>query len=903
MTVRNLDALLAPASVAIVGASERPGSVGSMIVRNILAAGFGGEVHLVNPKHARLFGRDCHPSLDAIRQTTGRSPDLAVIATPAPSIAGLVAEVTACGCRAAAVITAGLDAAAKQAMLDAARPGLVRILGPNSIGLMLPNLKLNASFAHRSALPGDLAFLSQSGALVTAVIDWACDRGIGFSHVISLGDMADVDFGDMLDYLASDTKSRAILVYMEALTHAPKFMSAARRAARAKPVIVIKSGRNAAAAKAAQSHTGRLAGQDAAYGAAFRRAGVLRVNDLAALFEAAEVLARVPRLAGERLAILTNGGGAGVLAADHLADHGGLLAELEPATLARLDGVLPAGWSHGNPVDVVGDAGPERYAAALEALLADSGTDTILAIDCPTALSSGTAIAEAVVNSYDNLQKRQGVSSGRTKTLLTNWLGEGAAAEARSLFATKGIATFDTPGAAVGGFMQLVEHARAQAALMRTPTSRPADDGIDEAAATALIGRLQRDDQQMLSEADAKSLLAAYGIAVAASIVAATANEVGAAAAKLLASHDSVVVKILSPDLTHKSDVGGVQLGLATAEAAALAAREMQTRIAAKLPEARLEGFTVSAMIRRPAARELIVGMSTDATFGPLLMFGAGGTAVEVIGDTALALPPLDVVLAKDLVARTRISRLLKGYRDRKPADIDAIADALVRLSAMVCQHREILEVDINPLLADDAGVIALDARIRIAGISDPPRPPLVVHPYPTGWEKHFKIKDAEQVLLRPIRPDDAALYPKFFEQVTMEDRRLRFFSVQKELPQLFVARLTQIDYAREIAFVALAETNGDLLGVARFAADPDYERAEYAVLLRSDLKGLGLGWLLMRQLIDYATATGVGELFGSVLVENTTMLRMCRELGFEVAADPDDDAVKTVTLRIRQIA
>jgi acetyltransferase len=891
MTIRNLEAMLAPARVALVGATPRPGSVGGTIARNLVDGGFNGVVDLVNPKHGLIFGRTCHHRLADLPDV----PDLAVIATPALTVPGIVRELAEMGCRAAVVITAGLDEAHKRAMFEAARERLLRVLGPNSIGLMLPQIGLNASFAHRAALPGDLAFLSQSGALVTAVVDWASARGIGFSHVVSLGDMADVDFGDLIDYLAGDTRSRAILIYMEAVTHAPKFLSAARRAARVKPVIVIKSGRHASAARAAASHTGRLAGHDGAYEAAFRRAGVLRVMNLAELFEAAEIIARVPRLAGERLMILTNGGGAGVLAADHLADQNGTLAELQPATRAALGALLPPAWSKANPVDVIGDASPERYAAALKAVLEGDECDAVLSIYCPTALASSATTASQVVETYRQTRT--------TKPLVTNWLGDGGVAAGRAIFSREGIATFDTPGAAVRGFMQLVRHARAQDELMRTPPALPASEAPEQAKAANILRAALDAGRSALSEAEGKALLACYRIPVAETLTPDTAADAGEAAKALLGVHGAVVLKIRSDDISHKSDVGGVRLDLKSTAEVEAAARDMLARVAALRPDARVQGFTLSPMIRRPQAQELILGMSVDATFGPMIMFGAGGTSVEVVADTSLALPPLDMVLARDLIGRTRIARLLAGYRDRKPADVDAIAQTLVRLSALICAHPQIREIDINPLLADAAGVIALDARVSVADEALDPRPPLAVKPYPAQWEKALSLPglapDLRDVLLRPIRPEDEALYEAFLKRVTAEDLRLRLLAPQKGLSHRFLARLTQIDYAREIAFVALSTASGELLGVSRFAADPDFVRAEYAVIARSDLKGAGLGWQLMQHLIAYARATGIKELFGHVLYENTTMLAMCRELGFSVERDPDDTALRLVSLKL----
>ncbi len=886
MTVRNLEGMFSPRSVALVGASPEPGSVGATVARNLLRGGFKGRIDFVNPKHREILGRPCHPSVAALPET----PDLAVVATPPAAVPGVVAALAEKGARAAAVITAGVGALAKP-MLEAARPGCLRILGPNCLGLMVPGIGLDASFAHRAAPAGDLAFISQSGALLTAVVDWAAGRGIGFSHVVSLGEMADADFGDLLDYLAGDASSRAILLYMEAVTAAPKFLSAARRAARVKPVVVVKSGRHEAGRRAAMSHTGALAGSDAAYDAAFRRTGLLRVATLPDLFAAAEVLARVPRLEGERLAILTNGGGAGVLAADELQDAHGVPAVLSPGTLAALDAVLPPTWSRGNPVDIIGDAGPERYRAALSALLEDPENDAILAIQCPTAIASATEAAEAVIQTIAAAR-----AGGRMKPVLANWLGEDAPREARALFSANGIPSFDTPSAAVTGFTQLVRHARAQRELAATP---PVLEGgaCDPEAAARVIAEALAGGRTALTAIEAKTVLAAYGIPVVESRVARDPAEVRAAAEALLAGHTACVVKILSRDITHKSDVGGVRVGLETGAAAEGAAREMLARVAKARPEARVEGFMVEPMIRRPNAHETIVGASVDRTFGPMILFGAGGTAVEVIQDSALALPPLDMLLARHLIAETRIARLLAGYRDRPPADIGALAGILARASDLLVRHAEIRELDINPVLVDENGAIALDARIAIADPARAPRPPLAIRPYPSEWRRLFEISGFGEIEARPVRPEDEPLYRPFFAKVTPEDIRLRFFTARGDFSHRFLATLTQIDYAREMAFVAVSRETGEMLGVVRMLLDPDRERGEYGVLVRSDLHGRGLGWRLMTLLIDYARGEGVRELTGLVLAENITMLKMARELGFAAHPVAGDASVREVVL------
>ncbi len=895
MTIRNLGHLLAPGSLAFIGASPEPGSVGAIVTANLRAGGFKGPLWLVNPRHARIGSERCY----ATPADLPGVPDLAVIATPPATIPRLIAELGEKGTRAAVVITAGISGDLRRDMLEAARPYCLRIQGPNCLGLLRPPIGLNASFGNSMPLKGDLAFLSQSGALVTAIIDWAATRDIGFSHVISMGDMADVDFGDLLDYLAGDAESRAILLYMEQLTHAPKFLSAARRAARAKPVIVLKAGRNATAAKAASSHTGALAGSDAAYNAIFRRAGLLRVKELGELFGAAEMLSPPPPLLGERLAILTNGGGAGVLAADSLADEGGVLASLSPETKDALDSVLPATWSKGNPIDIIGDAGPDRYAASIDAVLADGANDAVLVMNCPTALASSDEAAGVVIAA----DAKRKAAHRPSKPVLTNWLGDGGAARSRALFSAAGIPTFETPDAAITGFMQLVHYRRAQEELMQTPPSLPGGMHFDHDRAQKILNEALRAGREILSEVEAKALLSAYGVPVVRTEIAEDAEGVGRIAADILKDDTACVVKILSDDISHKSDVGGVRLAIKSAEEAREAARAMLAKVHDLKPEARIRGFTVQPMVSRPHAHELIVGMSEDQTVGPLMMFGAGGTAVEVIADTAHALPPLDLKLARTLIHETRIYRLLEGYRDQPRVDLAAIALALVRVSYLVAAHAEIRELDINPLLADENGCVALDARVRIADPAVSPRKPIAIRPYPVEWEETTELAGIGRVDIRPIRPEDETLYALFFSSITPDDIRMRFFTANPDLSFKFLARLTQIDYAREMAFVAIAADTGELLGVARLIADPDYTKAEYGVLVRSDLKAKGLGWRLMQHLIAYAQNEKLDELYGEVLATNTTMLRMCSEMGFEIGADARDAGIRTVRLKLGSAA
>jgi len=858
-------------------------------MRNLLNAGFSGAIMPVNPKHSEVAGQRCYPDVASFPSP----PDLAVICTPPDTVPGLIAELGSRGTRGAIVITAGFreigsehGASLERAMLEAGRPYLMRIVGPNCVGVVSTPIKLNASFAPGNALAGGIAFVAQSGAMVTTVLDWASARGIGFSHLVSLGDMADVDFGDMLDYLTGDTATKAILLYIEAVTSPRKFMSAARAASRLKPVIAIKAGRHEAAAKAAASHTGALAGMDAVYDAAFRRAGILRVRTLDELFDAVETVAAAPEFSGEGLTVLTNGGGVGVLATDGLIDQGGTLTPLAPETVAKLDGVLPRTWSRSNPVDIIGDATGKRYGEALSILLEAPETNGVLVLNCPTAIASGIEAAQAVI----------GAAAGKRRCVLTNWLGSGSAADARRLFAAARIPTFETPEDAISGFMHLVQYRRGQAIIKEVPSSVATEFVPDLAKARTLVADTLAEGQEWLSQTVVHDLLRCYRIPSPRLKLVADVEEAVAAAREFAAP---LALKIASPDIVHKSDVGGVALNLENADMVRQAAEAMIQRLRMSAPHVRAIGFVVQEMIRKPRAHELIVGMSDDATFGPMIMFGAGGTAVEIMRDTNQALPPLDLQLARDMMRRTRVHRLLEGYRDRPKSDLDAIALTLVKLSALVIAHPEIREIDINPLLADESGAIALDARVRVATAGEASRRPLSIKPYPAHWERRTTLPAIGTVLLRPIRPEDELLYGRLIERLTPQDVRMRFFIARPQMSHKLIARLTQIDYAREMAFVAIEETSGELIGVARFIADPDYRRAEYAVIVASDLKGRGLGWRLMQQLIEYGRHEGLGELYGDVLADNSTMLKMCQELGFKVEAADGDASIRRVTLRL----
>ncbi|SFC25625.1 acetyltransferase [Polaromonas sp. OV174] len=888
MSVRNLEALFQPTSVAVIGASDRKGSVGSVVLRNLKLGGFQGPVWPVNARHVSVGGEQAWPDIDSLPQ----APDLAVICTPAATVPELIAALGRKGTRAAIVLTAGLKQPAvkdgpslEQEMLDAARPHLLRILGPNCIGALVPGAGLNASFAPGNAQPGRLAFVTQSGALATAMLDWANSRGIGFSHFISLGDSADVDFGDVIDYLASDGGTRAILMYAESIKAARKFMSAARAASRNKPVIVVKAGRAPDGARAAASHTGALAGSDAVFDAAVRRAGMLRVDTLEALFDAAETLAHARPWLGERLSILTNGGGAGVLAADALELGGGRLARLSEQTMGGLDQCLPASWSHGNPIDIIGDAPVSRYQDALRVLLAAPDVDAVLFMHAPTAIVPASDIALACLP-----MMRESV-----KPVLTCWLGGAAVALARQSSAQAGIASYSTPERATAAWLQLLSHARNQEALQQIPPATLEDFTPDRAQALALFEQALHDGREWLDGAQAQQLLRAYGIPTIETMKVSDVEEAVAAASQI---GYPVALKIVSPQIIHKSDVGGVALALACAEAVRAAAAQMSEQVMRLQPHAVVLGFTVQAMAQRPGAHELIVGIATDAVFGPVLLLGEGGTAVELRKDHAVALPPLNASLARDLIAQSRLGPLLAGYRGRPAADEQALLATLLKVSQMACDLPWLAELDINPLLVDERGVLALDARIKLRSVPAGEGSRLAIRPYPSMLEERVQLA-GHYLQLRPIRPEDGQRLMAFYAKASPSDMRLRFFMSRREVPHSELARYSQIDYDREMTFIALATgESGELAMVAEVRAicDPDNLRAEFAIQVASSWQGKGLGRLLLDKLTCYLRERGAAEIIGQCLPDNRGMAALARLAGFEVSANPSQE---TVSLRL----
>jgi acetyltransferase len=885
MSTRHLKSLFRPQSIAVVGASTKPRSIGAVVMRNLLRGEFAGPVMPVTAEHPSVGGVLAYPDVACLPKV----PDLALVCTPPATVPGIVRTLGERGTRAVCVMTGGLPRSAgedgapsvMEETMAAARAHGIRLLGPNSMGILVPGIGLNASSSHASALPGKLAFVSQSGALCTAVLDWARDREIGFSHFIHLGDTEGVDFGDVLDYLGSDPSTRAILIYMESIGERRNFMSAARAAARNKPVLAIKAGRSKEGARAAASHTGVLAGEDLVFDAALRRAGMLRVHDIEEIFGAVETLARSKPMKGRRLAVLTNGGGIGVIAADDLAEMEGELAQLPDDVTDKLKAVLPPGWQPGNPIDISADADGDRYVKVLNILSESKAVDAILAMHAPTAISDPTDVAAAIIKTAKDRPRAN---------VMTCWVGNQAVARARHLFSGAGIPTYDTPRAAIQAFMHLLEYRKNQELLMEVPAST--EFVPDTRRARFLIDEALAKGGGTLNEPEAKAVLEAYGIPTVETHVARTPALAGKIA---MSMKEPVALKILSPDILHKSDVGGVMLNLDGAFEVEKAAHAMLERVKAVYPQARIDGFTVQSMARRPGAQELICGVATDPVFGPVIMFGQGGIAVEVIADRAMALPPLNMNLAAELISRTRVARLLEGYRGRPPANREAIQEALVKLSQLVVDFPEIVELDINPLFADSQGVLALDARIKVAP-AKAGTDRLAIRPYPKELEEWFTMTDGRKTLLRPLRPEDEPNHHILVSKLTPEDIRFRFFGLVHELPHSEMARLTQIDYDREMAFIGeidKPEGGRETLGVVRTVTDPDNDAAEFAIVVRSDLKGSGLGKRLLVKMIEYCRSRGTRIIVGQVLKDNQRMLAFVQHLGFLPTRTIDGDIVE----------
>lgn len=872
MTIRNLDALFRPSAVAVVGAG---GALGTLVTRNLLAGGLDGPVMPVQPGHSSVASTVAFPDLTSLPIT----PDLAIVCAAIRPIPEIVFELGRRGTR--AIVVMCRDERPSQEMLDAAQANTVRLLGPDSLGIATPRHGLNASALPLRPRHGPLALVAQSGAMTSAIVEWAETRDLGFALLASLGETADVDFGDILDYLAGEPDAATVMLHVETVTHARKFLSAARALSRLKPVVVLKTGRYSGPPGTPHDP---MTGSDAAFDAAVRRAGMVRVRTIDEMFEMVETFAHRTNPRGDRIAILTDSTGTGSAATDTLIDEGGSLATLSPDTIHELsplsDGVEPT-----NPMRIGSDTVSEAYGRALKALLADNAVDAVVVLNCPSAVVDRDAIVRALIEN----------AAGRERRLLASFTGGSAARECRRRLAASGIASFATPDQAVRACMQLVRYRRGQDELMEAPTLLPPSPDNARGVARSVIESALAEGRHVLSLSEALSVISAYGIPTIETRFAETPEDTARLAEQIGLP---VALKALSPDTKRKTDYGGVALDVDSLDAVAETAEAMAARMRSRLPGARLSGFAVQPMVRKQQSLELDMGASVDPVFGPVLHFGEGGTEVDLIGDRATALPPLNAALARSLVDATRVARRLSGLAERPPVNRNELETALVRLSDLVADLPEIRELDINPLLIDDVRVLALDTRIHL--FPPPAVSALAIRPYPRELERSLTLAAGRTVRLRAIRPEDEPALTAFFGRMSPSDLRLRFFTAIHRLQRAFIARLTQIDYDREMALVALDDTvpvDESLLAVVRLIADPDGERAEYSIMVRSDLKGQGLGFSLMSAILDYARSRGIMEVFGEVLRENVTMLRMCRELGFQVTSPPDEPGIAQVTL------
>ncbi len=888
-----LEGVFNPRSVAVFGASESGDSVGGRVFANLTDSYFEGSIFPVNPKHESVLGQRCYGSIREIHETV----DLAVIASPARTVAGIFEDCGAVGVCNAVVLSAGFGETgeagrkSQQRLVELAQHNDMRFIGPNCVGLVRPWLGMNASFLRGTTPPGKLALVSQSGALCAAIADWAEPNHLGFSALISLGNSADIGFGDALSFLSVDPRTEAILLYVEGINDARSFISELRAAARIKPVIVLKAGRHQISSTAASTHTGALIGSNAAFEAALERAGAVRAMTFGQLFAAAEMLSAHRRASGNRLCVVTNGGGAGVLAADRAEDLGLELAPPSEATLKTLGAFLPEYWSRSNPVDILGDATPEIFAKATEACLADKAFDGVLVMLTPQAMTDAKRAAERILDI---------AKTGNTKPVLACWMGQSSVTDARQLLSSEGIPDFTTPERAVEAYSYLARHELNQRLALETPGPQIFSDGHDVTGARMIIDAALAEGRGMLSDIESKAVLRAFGIASNTTLEADTSAKALVAAETL---GFPVAMKINSPQISHKSDVGGVRTNIVAAADVRAAFSEIVSQAQASRPEAEIRGVTVEAMVTSENARELLVGVTRDPVFGATIVFGAGGTMVEVLRDSAVALPPLTTVLAERLIDRTRVSRLLHAFRNRPAANRSGIIEVLLRVSDLVSDLPEVVELDINPLFASPDSVIAVDARIQIARPSGgaAKNEHMAIAPYPKHLVEHGFLPDGTPITIRPIRPEDAEGERAFVRDLSSQSKRFRFMQSIKELTPKMLSQFTQIDYSREMALIAtVPEGEGQLqLGVARFVINPDGKSCEFAIVVSDRKQNLGIGTRLMRSLIGAARGHGLKTMEGLVLADNRPMLDLMSDQSFSIKPMPGDPGVVIVERRL----
>ena len=880
MVTTNLDKIFNPQNVAIIGASDVEGSVGYAIVKNFTQMGYSGKVYFVNIRKPEILGVKTYQTVDQIPEPV----DLAMIATPAKTVPDVMEECGRANVKGVIIVSAGFKETGpagkvlEERILAAAKKYGIRVIGPNCIGIIRPRINLNATFLDKLPKPGNVAFLSQSGALGSAILDWAIHENIGFSNFVSVGSMIDVDFGDLIDYFGSDPKTKSILMYVEGITEARKFMSAARHFARTKPIIVVKSGKFAESAKAAASHTGSLSGEDDIYDAAFKRAGIVRVSEIADLFNAAEVLGTQPLPKGPKLAVITNAGGPGVMATDSLIAQGGQLAKLSQKTMDSLNAVLPAFWSHGNPIDVLGDARADRYKAAVEACLNDENIDGILIVFTQQAVSESVEIAKNIVELVRG-------KAYQNKTILTSFMGFGAVQEANHILNANNIPTYSTPEQAIKTYMYMYNYQRNIDLLYETPEELPVDAAPPKRPIMVILRNAAFEGREALTEDEAKKILKYYNFPV---VRTAVANNVDEAVAFSQEMGFPVVLKILSPQIIHKSDAGGVILNVNSPSEVREAFELLIQRATAYNPNAQIIGVTVQPMIEKKG-QEIIIGGKTDPVFGPVILFGMGGVGVELFKDYSIGLPPLNTTLIRRMMEETKVYQLLKGYRNTPSVDLKRLDETMLLFSQLLVDFPQIKEIDINPLLINEKEACILDARIVVdkdkVCKKFEPHEHMVISPYPKKYEILWSLKNGQEVLLRPIKPEDEPLWLEMFQSFSEESIRYRFFQMVKDTPHEVRVRYCNIDYDREVAMVSEIVENGKrkLLGVSRLSIESDGKSGEMAFIVSDYWQGLGLGTKMVDYVLDIAKEKGVENVYAIMLPDNYRALSLVKKMGFDI--------------------